>query len=314
MNAIPPDGMRKPATPPAGGRRYAIRVGAVQYLNTKPLVHGLSSAEASRATAVGPPLELSYDLPSRLADQLTSGLLDVALIPIVEVFRGDWRVITDVCIGCRGPVMSVKLFFRTAPERVRRIALDEGSRTSAALAQVLLHERFGIRPEVEQLPIGSGLEATDADAVLLIGDRAIGPHGGPADDPPGIPRRTPGSFQLVWDLGDEWCRWTGLPFVFAAWAARPDVVTTSLEPHLTAARDRGVANLAAIAAAEASRHGLTVPQCLSYLRDNLHYHIGPQERAAITRFRDLTGSLGLLASPQKTAPPSTRTLPGSTRR
>lgn len=307
MNAIPPDGMRIPVSPPAGGLRRAIRVGAVQYLNTKPLVHGLGVSEPAHGVSAGQPLRLSYDLPSRLADQLTSGLLDVALIPIVEVFRGNWRVISDVCIGCRGPVMSVKLFFRTAPERVRRIALDEGSRTSAALAQVLLHERFGIRPAVEPLPIGSGVDATDADAVLLIGDRAIGPHGGPAE---GGPSRKVGSFQVIWDLGDEWCRWTGLPFVFAAWATRPGVATAALEPQLAAARDRGVANLAAIAAAEAPRHGLTVPQCLSYLRDNLHYHIGPAEREAMSRFRTLTGSLGLLTTTPAPAPRPTTTLPG----
>jgi chorismate dehydratase len=296
---------RQPTDAAAAKRAGAeVRVGAVQYLNTKPLVHGLATA-ASASSPQASRLTLSYDLPSRLADRLTAGSLDVALIPIVEVFRGGWRVITDVCIGCRGPVMSVKLFFRTAPQRVRRLALDEGSRTSAALSQVLLYERFGIRPEVEPLPIGSGPEATDADAVLLIGDRAIGPHGGPADRA----RQTagsPGSFQLVWDLGDEWCRWTGLPFVFAAWAARPGVSTATLEPQLTAARDRGVANLAAIAAAEAPRHGLTVPQCLSYLHDNLHYHIGPAEQEAMQRFRQLTGSLGLLGTskPQSHSPAS----------
>ena len=278
--------------------RPAVHVGAVQYLNTKPLVHGLASA----ASEGQPPLNLIYDLPSRLADRLQAGMLDVALIPIVEVFRGGWRVISDVCIGCRGPVMSVKLFFRTAPERVTRIALDEGSRTSAALAQVLLHERFSVRPAVERLPIGSGVESTDADAVLLIGDRAIGPHGGPAPHDHRSRGRQAGSFQLVWDLGDEWCRWTGLPFVFAVWAARADVVTDALEPQLMAARDRGVANLAAIAAVEAARHGLTVPQCLSYLRDNLHYQIGPAERDAIRRFHALTDSLGLLRStPRKGA-------------
>lgn len=308
MNAFPPNGERSPATPSAGVLRPSIRVGAVQYLNTKPLVHGLGACETSRGVSAAQRLELSYDLPSRLADQLTSGLLDVALIPIVEVFRGDWRVISDVCIGCRGPVMSVKLFFRTAPERVRSIALDEGSRTSAALSQVLLHERFGIRPAVEPLPIGSGTEATDADAVLLIGDRAIGPHGGPAA---GVTSRKAGSFQLVWDLGDEWCRWTGLPFVFAAWATRPGVPTTVLEPQLAAARDRGVANLAAIAAAEAARHGLTVPQCLSYLRDNLHYHIGPAEREAMSRFRELTGSLGLLKTTPTSASRPTTTQAGA---
>ncbi len=298
-SSMPPRAVEN--TTGAGGSHVPpplLRVGAVQYLNTKPLVHGLASAGGSREAPNTVRVRLSYDLPSRLADQLAAAALDVALIPIVEVFRGGWQVITDACIGCRGPVMSVKLFFRTAPQRVERIALDEGSRTSAALAQVLLNERYGIRPAVEPLPIGSGIEATDADAVLLIGDRALGSHGGPAT----AGSQTNGSFQLVWDLGDEWCRWTGLPFVFAAWAARPGVDTSPLEPLLMAARDRGVANLAAIAAAEAPRHGLTVQQCLSYFRDNLHYHIGKAEQEAIRRFRECTGALGLLtAAPQPTA-------------
>ena len=237
-------------------------IGAVQYLNTKPLVHGLASHNRIR---------LSYDLPSRLADRMAAKQLDVALIPSIELFRGaGYRVVSDACIGCRGPVMSVKLFFRTAPKRVLRLAVDEGSRTSAALAQILLAEQCGVRPEVEVLPIGAGLADTSADAVLLIGDRAIGSQAG--------------SFQLVWDLGDEWCRWTQLPFVFAVWAARFDVETDAIEPLLAAARDSGKANLAAIAAAEATGHGLTVPQCLSYLRDNLHFDLGPKERESLAAF------------------------------
>jgi chorismate dehydratase len=72
--------------------------------------------------------------------------------------------------------------------------------------------------------------------------------------------------------------------VFAVWAARPGVDARSITPLLAAARDAGRANLASIAAAEASSHGLTVPQCLSYLRDNLHYELGPRERAALARF------------------------------
>jgi len=237
------------------------RVGAVQYLNTKPLVYGL----AARG------IDVIYDLPSRLADQLSARQLDVALIPSIELFRGDaYRVVSDACIGCRGPVMSVKLYFRTQPGRVVRLAVDEGSRTSATLARILLAERHGVVPQVEVLPIGSGLADTSADAVLLIGDRAIGSQRG--------------SFQLIWDLGDEWCRWTGLPFVFAVWAARPGIDVRSIEPLLASARDAGQANLASIAAAEAAPHGLTVPQCLSYLRDNLHYELGPRERAALVRF------------------------------
>ncbi len=239
----------------------AIRIGAVQYLNTKPLVYGLA------ARGIG----VAYDLPSRLADQLSAGRLDVALIPSIELFRGDgYRVVSDACIGCRGPVMSVKLYFRTQPGRVARLAVDEGSRTSATLARILLAEQHGVVPQVEVLPIGAGLADTSADAVLLIGDRAIGSQRG--------------SFQLIWDLGDEWCRWTGLPFVFAVWAARSGVDVRSIEPVLATARDAGRANLASIAAAEAASHGLTVPQCLSYLRDNLHYELGPRERAALARF------------------------------
>jgi chorismate dehydratase len=250
-----------------------VRVGAVRYLNTKPLVHGLA----------GLGFDVVYDLPSRLADSLAAGTLDVALIPSIELFRGDgYRIVSDACIGCRGPVMSVKLFFRTAPARVRRLAVDEGSRTSATLARILLADRFTVMPEVEVLPIGAGIDETSADAVLLIGDRAIG-----------SPR---GSFQLIWDLGDEWCRWTGLPFVFAVWAARRDVGPESLRGIgrlLATARDAGRANLAAIASAEAAAHGLTVPQCLSYLHDNLHYDLGPREREALKTFYERAATLAL---------------------
>jgi chorismate dehydratase len=260
-----------PAVPPPSDRRQQ-RFGAVQYLNTKPLVHGLAAG-----------IDLAFDLPSRLADRLTAGQLDVALIPVVELFRHpEHRLVSDACIGCRGAVMSVKLLFRVAPQRVASLALDEGSRTSAVLAQVLLAERHGVRPRVESLPIGSQASETSADAVLLIGDRAL------ADATAG------GSFQEVWDLGDQWCRWTGLPFVFAAWAARPGVAAERFAGRLEAARDSGLANLAAIAAAEAAPHGLTVPQCLSYLRDNLHYHLGVHEQEALRAFRALAGGLGLV--------------------
>jgi chorismate dehydratase len=267
--------------PPATGRQRRPRVGAVQYLNTRPLVHGLASAD----------IDLRFDLPSRLADRLATRDFDVALIPSIELFRGGagYRVVSDACIGCRGPVMSVKLFFRTAPNRVATLAVDEGSRTSAALARILLAERHGVQPRLEILPIGAGPGDTKADAVLLIGDRAIGSAGW-------------GAFQLAWDLGDEWCRWTGLPFVFAVWAARDDIDTRRVEPLLAAARDSGRANLAAIAAAEAAAHGLTVPQCLSYLRDNLHYDLGPREREALWLFQSRAARLSLApAAPPRTS-------------
>ncbi|TWT29892.1 menaquinone biosynthetic enzyme MqnA/MqnD family protein [Blastopirellula retiformator] len=255
-----------------------IRVGAVRYLNTKPLVHGLAAAN--------PDIDLSFDLPSRLADKLASGDLDVALIPSVEFFQDpSYSIVSDACIACRGPVWSVKIFFRKPPAEVRTLALDEGSRTSAALSKVLLSERFDLKPQTVPLPIDSGFDSVDADAVLIIGDRAI--HA-PAGD-----------FVEIWDLGQVWRQWSGKPFVFAAWVARPEFDTPQIAAALSAARDAGLAHLQEIAAAEAPRHRLTAEQCLTYLRDNLHFTLGPDEESGLSLFHAHAVQRGL-------APPNDR--------
>jgi chorismate dehydratase len=249
-----------------------LRIGAVNYLNTKPLVYGLER--------VAPQGEVIFDLPSRLADGLVLGRFDVALIPSIEFFQDpDYRIVSDACIGCRGPVLSVKLFCRVPARQIERLALDEGSRTSVALARILLKQRYGIEPRLESLAIGAGMDDTDADAILLIGDRAI--HS-PA-----------GSFAEVWDLGDEWCRWAELPFVFAMWTTRSGVDLGDLEAALAQARDLGVAHLDEIAAAEAAPLGLTVPQCAAYLRDHLHFYLGPRERCGLKLFHDKAVELEL---------------------
>ena len=240
-----------------------VRIGAVNYLNTKPLVYGL----AERA----PQVELAFDLPSRLADGLADGRYDVALIPSIEFFLGDdYTVVSDACIACRGPVLSVKLFSRVPIDRITSLALDEGSRTSVALVQILLQRRFALRPKLKNLPIGASLDDVTADAVLLIGDRAIHSPAGPWNE--------------VWDLGDQWCRWAELPFVFAMWVARKDSDLDGIAAALSAARDDGVAHLAEIAAHDSAPLGLTRPQCESYLRDNLHFYLGPREREGLELF------------------------------
>ena len=119
----------------------AIRVGAVNYLNTKPLICDLEQ--------LAPEVELVLDVPSRLADRLAAGELDVALIPVIEYFRaGVYSIVPDIAIATRGPVLSVTLFSREPWPRIRRVALDAGSRTSAALTQILLRKRYGVNPEV----------------------------------------------------------------------------------------------------------------------------------------------------------------------
>jgi chorismate dehydratase len=204
----------------------------------------------------------------------------VALIPSIELFQNpDYAIVSNACIGCRGPVMSVKLFSRLPLDRIRSLALDEGSRTSVALVRILLKERFGLEPELQGLPIGSTIDDTQADAVLLIGDRAI--HS---------PRAR---FAAVWDLGDEWCRWAELPFVFAVWAARADADLQGVDIALADARDLGVRNLDEIAAAESAALGLTRPECLAYLGDNLYFYLGPREQQGMRLFCRLAGEYGL---------------------
>jgi chorismate dehydratase len=241
----------------------SMRIGAVNYLNSKPLVYGLDGQTSD--------IRLLFDLPSRLADSLSAGRLDVALVPSIEFFRGEsYSIVSDACVACRGPVRSVKLHFRVPPDEVTRIALDEGSRTSAALALILLEELAGAAPQRESLPIGSDVNATDAEAILLIGDRAMRPANG--------------EFVEIWDLGEKWREWTGLPFVFAMWVGRPGVDTSALVGKLTAVRDAGVAHLAEIAACEGPLLGIGAESALSYLRDNLHFTLGEQERRGLRRF------------------------------
>ena len=160
-----------------------IRIGAVNYLNTKPLIHDLEE--------LAPEAELILDVPSRLADRLQVGELDVALIPVIEYFRaGTYSVIPDISIASNGPVLSVTLFSRTPWTGIRRLALDEGSRTSSALAQILLRRRYGVQPELVPLSMNHQAEDVDADAVLLIGDRAM--------------RACLPGFLHAFDLGQEW--------------------------------------------------------------------------------------------------------------
>ena len=251
-----------------------IKIGAVSYLNTKPLVYGL----ADRTDEV----ELSFDLPSRLADQLANGELDVALIPSVETFLQDeLTIVSDACIACHGPVWSVKLFSRVPFENIQTLALDEGSRTSAALSQILLR-KLNCEPEIRLLGIDVDWKQTECDAVLVIGDRAMKPH----DE----------IFSHRKDLGEWWADSTGLPFVFAVWAARPGIDCSRLDDILTESRELGLQHVDQIAMESSQVYGLTVDQCSKYLTQNLHYYLGPSEKSGLDLFYDKASLNGLVPS------------------
>ncbi len=252
--------------------RRRIRVGAVNYLNTKPLVEGLAE--------LAPTVDLSFDLPSRLADQLAAGELDVGLIPVVEYFRaGTYSVVPDVSIASRGPVLSVTLFSRVPWSEIQSVALDAGSRTSAALAQILLRKRYDVTPRIENLPIDVAAEDVSADAVLLIGDRAM--------------RACLPGFAFAFDLGQEWADWTGLPFVYAVWAVREGVNLGEAEAAIAKAKRLGQARAGAIAAREAPSLGLDAGFCRRYLDTIIHYDLGPRELAGLERYYTLAVELGL---------------------
>jgi chorismate dehydratase len=253
----------------------SLRIGAVGYLNAQPLIYGLDNH--------GPWLDLRLDHPSCLADALARDELDVALIPSVEYLRGSvrgYRIVPGLSIAARGPVRSVKLFCRVPPERVQRLALDEGSRTSQVLTRVWLAEEHGVQPRVlELLPVGvSPLEST-ADAILVIGDRAMC-----------VPTEC---FACVIDLGEAWVARTGLPFVFALWVARRGVDLGPLAEVLHDCRARGLEHAPQIAADYAPRLGLSVSTCLEYLTRVLSYELGASEIAGLRLFAAKAAALGL---------------------
>ncbi len=250
-----------------------IRIGAVSYLNTMPLIYGLGQAS--------PPLEVVLDLPSRLADRLANAELDVALVPVVEAVSNPvYTIVSDACIACRGPVGSVKLFSRVPFEKIERLTLDEGSRTSVILSKIILRERFGVSPVCEPLLIDQEWTETSAEAALVIGDRAM--HN---LDHELLASR---GFEFEMDLGEYWNEWTGLPFVFAVWAARPatelSVDLQSVDAVLTAARDQGMASLDTICDVAYAERGFEKTEARDYLTNNLHFYLGELEKRGLQLF------------------------------
>jgi chorismate dehydratase len=262
------------------GLNHVLKVGGVCYLNAKPLLYHLGE--------LCPHLVIEYDVPSRLAEKLAAGDLDIAIIPAVEALRGEgYTVVSDACIGAKKAAKSVILYSRVPLDRVRSVALDAGSRMSATLAQVLLAERYGVRPEIRQFGLEEKLADVTSDAVLLIGDRAM-------------TSKQPPDFPLRFDLGCEWRKWTNHPFVFALWVARPGVENlASWHKLFSLARDRGLADLGNIAQAASRDLVLSFEECYQYLSENMYYRFGKDEYDSLALFRDYAIKHGIL-------PPSAR--------
>jgi chorismate dehydratase len=251
----------------------SVRIGAVGYLNARPLTWALDRDPGRWA--------IRYDLPSVCARLLQAGEVDLGLTPSIEYLHApDYRFVPGIGIGARGPVTSVAIFSKKPMADVRTLALDTSSRTSVALTRVLCHDWFEIAPDF--VPQGPSLEAMTAahDAALLIGDPAL-----EAD------AAALGLTKI--DLGETWLAMTGLPFVFAAWTGRAGAVTGDDVRALQAARDEGLADIEAIAAEYAPNDPARAARAAAYLRDNVRYGLGPEEVAGLQLFLDRAAALGL---------------------
>jgi chorismate dehydratase len=177
-----------------------IRVGIVNYLNTKPLIYGLQKPPINEQ------IELVGDYPARIAEMLIKGEIDLGLIPVAVIPQlPHYNIVGDYCIGTEGEIASVALFSEVPMNEIKKVYLDYQSRTSVALLKYLMKEYWGINPEIVKATNEDyRKEITGTTAGLVIGDRAL-------------EQRKISTF--IYDLGSEWRSITGLPFVFAAWVS-----------------------------------------------------------------------------------------------
>jgi predicted solute-binding protein len=226
-----------------------MRFGGVSYLNARPLIEGLE------------PLTLAT--PARLVERFAEGKVDVALLPVAAGEGMGLPRVGSLGIAAEGPVESVLLFLRRPLAEVRTVALDPASRTSRALARLVLEEAKGLSPRYVDAP---------ADAELVIGDAALvrGARGEPSVD-----------------LAAEWTRWTGLPFVFAAWYG-----DARAAPALEAAYARGRERIPRYA--READLGLPAERLERYLRERVRFRIGPREEEGLALFVARGRARGLL--------------------
>ncbi len=249
-----------------------VRLGAVGYLNARPLVHTLDRQPEAFA--------LRFDVPSTCAALLQAGEIDLGMIPSIEYARsGEYRIVPELAITSDGPVASVALFARVPIDRVGRIGLDTSSRTSAALTRILCAEAWRIDPEFVDVPPAAAAELDDCDAALLIGDPALF-----------LDHASAGLTKI--DLGSEWTGLTGLPFVWAFWAGRGGAIDVRGVSELQRARDAGVADSDAIAETYCGPARATL--CRTYLRENIKYRLGEREIAGLRRYYDRAAAHGLV--------------------
>lgn len=272
-----------------------LRIGCVKYLNALPLIRGW-------------PGEIDFNHPSALCPRLANGELDVALVSSFEFLRNPlYRIVDDVSISSDGPVYSVVLAYCGELSDIQEIELDPASQTSINLLRCLLAE-LGLNPELGSAPkpfggrVGSPPHdefavanlPTPHSARLIIGDQAIA-----------FRQTHAGEFQF-WDLGEQWKKLTGLPFVYALWLIRPEVVDAkSVAQRLRALRDENVTNLedlisdSVACGVEQDSRSMT-EFLMQYYGEHLRFSFGEAEKQGLEHFAHLCVRHGVLPSRDRT--------------
>lgn len=254
-----------------------LRVGIVNFLNSKPLAWGF--LKGHHADLFAP----TYHPPAMVARLLGQGALDIGLIPSVEVQRiPGLKILPDLCVASTHEVKSVILVSRGPLEQVRRVALDQNSRTSVALLRILLQER-GIHPEYLHERPDPERMLSEADAALLIGDPAL--------------KVERDKYQVI-DLAAEWHALTGLPFVFAVWAVRSGVDLPDLAFYFKSSLRYGLSSMDTLSREAAAELGLDSAEVVSYLTENLHYFLRQEELAGLEEFYRRAHAHGLILEPR----------------
>ncbi|WP_405011965.1 menaquinone biosynthetic enzyme MqnA/MqnD family protein [Kitasatospora sp. NBC_01539] len=254
------------------------RVGHIQFLNCLPLYWGLAR------TGNLLDLDLTKDTPEKLSDQLVAGLLDIGPITCVEYLRHaeELVLLPDIAVGSDGPVMSCVIVSKVPLAELdgRPVALGSTSRTSVRLARLLLEERVGVRPEYFSCPPDLDAMLEHADAAVLIGDPALRAS----------LEQAPDQGLDVHDLGALWKEWTGLPFVFAVWAARRDYAAqhpgtvAAVHRAFLESRDLSLDEAAKVAEQAARWESFDAPLLERYFTEALDYSLGRRQLAGIAEF------------------------------
>ena len=244
-----------------------MRISIVSYLNSAPLVHGIRHSEALK----GNPVKL--EVPSAGARALINGEADIALVPVGAFTEpGTVRWVGSYCIGVEGPVRTVRLFSEVPPDQITRVLLDPHSRTSVQLVRLLA--RLHWKTAWQFIGAENGFEERDirgTTAGICIGDKVFG-----------IESRYPYSL----DLAAEWMEFTGLPFVFAAWAVRSDI-DPGFVRQLDLAQEEGIKAIPGVARDWSDKIGLPEPEIRDYLTRNISYPFTPEKKAGMEKFLSL---------------------------